>query len=88
MSKEKGTMEDCVSRTMHHVAPHKAGLMALSGGLTLHEVKYRFKLVHDNLEPLGRALAGIRAAAEGGDCKTILELLNGPFEFGHDFKTE
>lgn len=84
MAKERGNIERCISKTRHHVTPHKAKLMAAAGVLTLGQVAYRFKLVDDNLCEAEKKLREIREAAEKGDCVAVLKAMNDQIEFGHD----
>lgn len=84
--KEKGKIEECLNKTLHHVQPHKIGMLCLDGAFGLEQVaSYRFKLVTDNLTPVLQMIREIRVAAEKGDCNAVLEVLNREIEFGHDF---
>ncbi len=83
MPQHKGNMERCIEITIHHVHQNKAGGMEMSGFLTARHVQARFDLVRGNLEPVYEALVKIRAAAEAGKLDEVLQLLDGPFSFGH-----
>jgi len=85
MAKERGTLEACLSKTMHHVAPHKIGLMAAAGALTASEMRYRFQLVTDDLGPVILKITKIRNAVENGDLEAVKNLLNEDVEFGHNW---
>lgn len=86
MPKERGNLEACLRKTIHHVEPHKVRLMVGAGMFSPETVSGRFQLVKENLEPLLPLVASIRQAAEAGDCATVLALLNRDVEFGHDTK--
>jgi hypothetical protein len=81
MPQEKGNVDRCVLLAMHHVAPHKARLMAGAGTLNLASVQGRFGMVHSKLELVQKRLAEIRAAADKGDCAAVLVALDGEFDF-------
>jgi hypothetical protein len=87
VAKEKGTIENALSKTIHHVAEHKVDLIFMastfSGRDFVKEMKYRFQLVRDNLEPIMRKVEELRVAADTGDLEKVREILNSQVEYGH-----
>jgi hypothetical protein len=84
MAKEKGRMESCLIKTAHHASPVWADMVRM-GIFDADKLGYRLGLIRDNLQPVLQALKKIREAAEKGDCKEVIRLLDGPFEFGHNW---
>ncbi len=85
MAKNTGTIDECLTMTIHHVGPHKAGLM--SGGdssIPTGAVRSRFQLVTDNLTAAQETLRAVREALESGNLSGALEALNQQIEFGHN----
>ena len=90
MAKEKGKIEDCLYKTIHHFTPAHAGMITFAyetRGLACMEeiLKYRFSLAEANLTPVVKKIREIRDAAKAGDCQAVLRILDEEIEFGHNF---
>jgi hypothetical protein len=86
MAKETGNMESSVMKTIHHASPVWVD-MTRTGVFSPDQLGYRFGLIRDNLKPVLDAVKKIREAANKGDCAEIIKLLDGPFEFGHNWQS-
>ncbi|MDP2652180.1 MAG: hypothetical protein Q8O94_03520 [bacterium] len=92
MSKEKGNLEDCIRKTIHHTGGSSRAILELflMGGMSEQEAreawKYRLELIRENLREATKRILEIRKAAESGDCKKVFELLNAKdLELGHNW---
>jgi hypothetical protein len=85
MAKERGTLERCLEKTIHH-SHMKAQLLATAAGvLSVEDVNYRFKLMGENTEAALKQVQKIRKAATKAKCKSVLQLLDAKtLEFGHN----
>ncbi len=82
MAKEKGDLVDCLTLTLHHVAPHKPGIMAIGGShIETSLVRHQFKRITAEVTLAIEHIKKIRAAAEQADCKEVLTVLDEVLEF-------
>lgn len=75
----KENIDEALTRTLHHVAPHKPGLMvaaARSASELKDFIDGRFLLVRTSVQATIDQLQKIRSAAEQGDCTEVLRLLD------------
>ena len=84
MSKEKGNLRSCLSKTCHHAAPHKVRMILAVALDIQEELECRFLLITDNLTNAIVQLDKIVDAVNRGDLKMAREALNEPIEYGHN----
>jgi hypothetical protein len=83
MPKEKGPLLNCLEKTKHHVAPHKAGLL-IAGGVSVEQLRGRFALIHGEVETAIQQIEKLQNIAVEKGYADILAILNEAVEFGHD----
>lgn len=83
--KTLGTLEQCISFTVHHVDTHKVRLMQAAGALTPEQIEYRFRLVRENCQAALDQLKKIKdAATAAGDAAVLALLDEATVPYGHD----
>lgn len=78
----KDNLESCLRSTLHHVAPHKARLMAAAGMVNEETVTMRNKQITAELTDALAQIARIREALVANNVQEALRLLNEEFEHG------
>lgn len=86
MAREKGKLLSCLSKLVHHVAPHKIRLM-LGAGLSVEDLEYRFALVREEAEIAQNQILKMKDVATKKGYQEILDIIEEEVEYGHDFPT-
>lgn len=83
---DEGDILSCLLKMEHHVDENKADLILFAvprpelGGA----LRYRFRIIREEIGQVISRIERIREAAEQGDCQAVLAVLDETFEFGHD----
>ena len=83
MSREKGDIFQCIGMALHHIASHKARLMAFAGALDPEVIEYRFGLAREQLENAAQRFEAIKKIAEERGYADVLAIINEESEYGH-----
>lgn len=83
MAKNKGNLLSCLTKLIHHVAPHKVALM-FGVGCTEDDLSYRFNLIRTEAEIVKQQIIRIKEVAERKNYEEVLNIINEELEYGHD----
>ena len=80
-----GDLQNCLMTTLHHVAPHKAGLMtALRGYIDTEMMAFLNERVAAEVQTALKQIQKIQAAAKEGKLDEVVRLLDEKFDYGLD----
>lgn len=83
MVREKGPLLYCLQKSAHHMGSGNVEAMMVHG--SPDTIMYRCGLVREEVETAIKQVLKIRAAAEKKGYQDILDILDEPVEFGHNF---